>query len=83
MVKTTVCHNTNGYMQKKWERKKAKRRIIIDLVSTEDPAHGKQEGVAHRMTKRQIYRPVFVAWSAEAVGIGGVSAGVFDPKRPP
>jgi len=27
-------------------RRKNKRRLIIDLDSTEDPAHGKQEGVA-------------------------------------
>jgi hypothetical protein len=27
-------------------RRKNKKRLIIDLDSTEDPAHGKQEGVA-------------------------------------
>jgi hypothetical protein len=28
-------------------KRKKKRRLIIDLDSTEDPAHGKQEGVAY------------------------------------
>jgi Transposase DDE domain group 1 len=33
-------------------KRKNKRRLIIDLDSTEDPAHGNQEGVAYLVWKR-------------------------------
>ena len=41
-------------------RKKAKSRLIIDLDSTEDPAHGKQEGVAYNgHFEKNCYHPLF------------------------
>jgi hypothetical protein len=41
-------------------RKKAKSKLIIDLDSTEDPAHGKQEGVAYNgHFEKNCYHPLF------------------------
>ena len=41
-------------------RKKAKGRLIIDLDSTEDPAHGRQEGVAYNgHFEKNCYHPLF------------------------
>ena len=41
-------------------RRKNKRRLIIDLDSTEDPAHGKQEGVAYNgHFAKNSFHPLF------------------------
>jgi len=41
-------------------RKKSKGRLIIDLDSTEDPAHGRQEGVAYNgHFGKSCYHPLF------------------------
>jgi hypothetical protein len=41
-------------------KRKNKRRLIIDLDSTEDPAHGKQEGVAYNSHfAKNCFHPVF------------------------
>jgi len=41
-------------------RRKNKRRLIIDLHSTEDPAHGKQEGVAYNgHFAKNCFHPLF------------------------
>jgi len=41
-------------------RRKNKRRLIIDLDSTEDPAHGKQEGVAYNgHFGKNCFHPLF------------------------
>jgi hypothetical protein len=41
-------------------RRKNKRRLIIDLDSTEDPAHGKQEGVAYNgHFAKNCFHPLF------------------------
>src|SRR4030042_1628091 len=41
-LEATLTRSTDALL-----RRKNKRRLIIDLDSTEDPAHGKQEGVAY------------------------------------
>ncbi len=41
-LETALTRSTDALL-----RRKNKRRLIIDLDSTEDPAHGKQEGVAY------------------------------------
>jgi hypothetical protein len=41
-------------------KRKNKRRLIIDLDSTEDPAHGKQEGVAYNgHFAKNCFHPLF------------------------
>ena len=41
-------------------RRKNKKRLIIDLDSTEDPAHGKQEGVAYNgYFAKNCFHPLF------------------------
>jgi len=41
-------------------RRKNKRRLIVDLDSTEDPAHGKQEGVAYNgHFAKNCFHPLF------------------------
>ena len=41
-------------------KRKNKKRLIIDLDSTEDPAHGKQEGVAHNgHFGKNCFHPLF------------------------
>jgi hypothetical protein len=41
-------------------KRKNKRRLIIDLHSTEDPAHGKQEGVAYNgHFSKNCFHPLF------------------------
>ena len=41
-------------------KRKNKKRLIIDLDSTEDPAHGKQEGVAyHGNFAKNCFHPLF------------------------
>ncbi|MBM4296055.1 MAG: transposase [Deltaproteobacteria bacterium] len=41
-------------------KRKNKKRLIIDLDSTEDPAHGKQEGVAyHGHFAKNCFHPLF------------------------
>jgi len=46
-------------------KRKNKRRLIIDLDSTEDPAHGKQEGVAYNgHFAKNCFHPLFGFTSA-------------------
>src|SRR5665811_200192 len=41
-------------------KRKNKKRFIIDLDSTEDPAHGKQEGVAYNgHFAKNCFHPLF------------------------
>jgi len=41
-------------------RKKSKGRLILDMDSTEDPAHGRQEGVAYNgHFEKNCYHPLF------------------------
>ena len=41
-------------------KRKNKRQLIIDLDSTEDPAHGKQEGVAYNgHFAKNCFHPLF------------------------
>jgi hypothetical protein len=51
-------------------RKKGKGRLILDMDSTEDPAHGKQEGVAYNgHFGKSCYHPLF-CFSSEADCLG-------------
>jgi hypothetical protein len=44
-------------------RKEAKGRLIIDLDSTEDPAHGRQEGVSYNgHFEKNCYHPLFCVY---------------------
>jgi hypothetical protein len=50
-------------------RRKNKRCLIIDLDSTEDPAHGKQEGVAYNgHFAKNCFHPLF-AFTSEGDGL--------------
>jgi len=48
-------------------KRKNKKRLIIDLDSTEDPAHGKQEGVAFNgHFDKNCFYPLF-CFTSEAI----------------
>jgi len=50
-------------------RRKNKKRLIIDLDSTEDPAHGKQEGVAYNgHFAKNCFHPLF-CFTSEGDGL--------------
>jgi hypothetical protein len=52
-------------------KRKNKKRLIIDLDSTEDPAHGKQEGVAYNgHFAKNCFHPLF-AFTREGDCLGG------------
>jgi hypothetical protein len=53
-------------------RRKNKKRLIIDLDSTEDPAHGKQEGVAYNgHFAKNCFHPLF-CFTSEGDCLGGM-----------